>query len=145
METLYRQIGYSFSTKFFHVAEKLSPMKGEGAAGRVRAAYHDPCYLGRYRKVYDAPREWIKSLTGKEPIEFYRRREKSYCSGAGGLLPVSSPKTADAITKNRLQEFRDTKADALVTACPTCARRFKKIDRKLTVLTLSDLAGEFSS
>ena len=161
METLYRELGFSFATKFFHVAEKIPPSRSystnsssllrSGAKPQLapfskwgkslRIAYHDPCYLGRYRGIYDEPRRLIAQITGKAPVEFFRNRENSYCCGAGGLLPVTSPESAKKITENRLEEFYRTGASLLVSACPTCLHRFKEIDPKVEVKSLMDLIG----
>ena len=48
-----------------------------------RATYHDPCYLGRYNRVFDAPRKLIQRA-GLELIEMPRNRANSFCCGAGG-------------------------------------------------------------
>jgi Fe-S oxidoreductase len=142
METLYRSAGHPVRAKFEHVTEYLAGQEKIKLKKRKAPslAYHDPCYLGRYRKTYEAPRRLIESVSGQPPREFLLNREEAYCSGGGGLLPVSSPETADAITKTRLAQFQETGAELLVTSCPTCVQRFRKFGVK--ALSLIDFLAE---
>jgi len=133
MQTLYAEVGFSVSSKFLHVTEFLSPgfKKLKSSSRKLKASpkkivYHDPCYLGRYRGIYDEPRKILASVLGEPPQEFFRNKQRSSCCGAGGLLPVSFPETADKITADRIQEFHQTGADLIVSSCPTCVERFKK-------------------
>ena len=41
-------------------------------------AYHDPCYLGRYREVYDQPRAVVARYA--ETVEPRRSRERSFAA-----------------------------------------------------------------
>jgi len=93
---------------------------------KVKVSYHDPCYLGRGLKIYDAPREVLASLDGVELMEMGRNRENSFCCGARGLgnyVPNLSKDTA----RERIKEFKVTGADLLITACAYCKDNFQKV------------------
>jgi len=93
---------------------------------KVKVSYHDPCYLGRGLKIYDAPREVLTSLDGVELVEMARNRENSFCCGAGALghyVPNLSKDTA----RERIKEFKATGADLLITACAYCKDNFQKV------------------
>src|SRR5690606_35008122 len=43
-----------------------------------KLTFHDPCYLGRYSRIFDEPREVINRL-GAEQVEMPRNRQRSFC------------------------------------------------------------------
>jgi len=89
---------------------------GQPASGAV--VYHDPCYLGRYRGVYDAPRK-VAALAGRlaEPP---RRRETSFCCGAGGGLVFLGEEKGARVSHDRARELLATGAQQIAVACPFC-------------------------
>jgi Fe-S oxidoreductase/nitrate reductase gamma subunit len=96
---------------------RLRPSKQLGK----QVTYHDPCTLGRYNGVYDEPRRVLAAL-GAELVEMPRRRDNSFCCGAGGgRIWMTELKREDA---RRPSEQRIDEAVALgdvdyfVVCCP---------------------------
>ena len=108
-----------------------------------KVTYHDPCYLGRYNDVYDAPRRVIQA-TGCELVEMPRHRDKAFCCGAGGGRIWME----EAEVKERPSEARINEAVSLdgvrvfVVACPkdiTMYRDAVKTTGKENQIVVKDL------
>ena len=98
-------------------ADKLPAQKN----GRV--VFHDPCYLGRYRGIYDAPREVI--ARSAEVVDPPRARERSFCCGAGGGLVFLGEETGARVNETRARELVATGANTVGAACPFCNSMFQ--------------------
>src|SRR6202050_2205912 len=83
-----------------------------------KIVFHDPCYLGRYRGVYDEPRK-VASLAG-ELVEAPRTRERSFCCGAGGGLAFLGEEKGERVSQVRAAELVGTGAQTVAAACPFC-------------------------
>ncbi len=92
-------------------------------AGNDKVVFHDPCYLGRYRGVYDQPRT-VAALAG-EVIDPERARERSFCCGAGGGLAFLGEEKGDRVSHNRAKELVATGANIVGAACPFCNTMFR--------------------
>jgi len=81
--------------------------------------YHDPCYLGRYNRVFDAPRTILTSL-GLRLTEMGRCRENSFCCGAGGgRIWMTEGNIRERPSENRIREAVALgDVDYFVVACP---------------------------
>ena len=88
-----------------------------------KIVFHDPCYLGRYRNVYDEPRTLVQ-LSG-QLVEAPRNRERSFCCGAGGGLAFLGEETGERVSHVRAQELVATGATTVGTACPFCNTMFR--------------------
>jgi Fe-S oxidoreductase len=85
--------------------------------------YHDPCYLGRYQGVYEAPRE-VVAMSGTL-VEAPRSHERSFCCGAGGGLAFLGEETGERVSHVRARELAGTGAQTVATACPFCNTMFR--------------------
>lgn len=128
----------------FHVSQLVS----QNADGKLKLekpmtlAYHDPCTLGRHSKVYDAPRNALKSIEGLTLVEAEPSKEFSGCCGGGGGLYSLNNEMASEIAYGRLsRDVLPLGVDGLVTCCPVCYLNFKRTAAKKKVdLNVYDLA-----
>jgi Fe-S oxidoreductase/nitrate reductase gamma subunit len=82
--------------------------------------YHDSCYLGRYNQIYDSPRDILKSVSSGKFFEMEKRKEKSFCCGAGGGRMWMEEKLGRRINQLRVEQAKKTSAQTIATACPFC-------------------------
>ena len=100
------------------------PAAGCGSAhGSEKIVYHDPCYLGRYRGVYDEPR--VGDRTAGELVDPPRARERGFCCGAGGGLAFLGEEKGERVSHARAKELVATGADIVAAACPFCNTMFR--------------------
>jgi Fe-S oxidoreductase len=99
--------------------DKLPAGSGDGK----KIVYHDPCYLGRYRGVYDEPR----AVAGKYGtlVEAERSRERSFCCGAGGGLAFLGEEKGKRVSVERAEQLAATGAEIVGAACPFCNTMFR--------------------
>jgi len=170
---LYPKNGLDLGIPVLHTTEYTDQLIKKGRlqpkkSVPMRVTYHDPCHLGRRGEIYkggwtgddklerpvrfkqtgslgifEPPRDIIRSVPGVDFVEMERIREWSWCCGAGGGVYEAFPEFAEWTAADRLQEAKDTGAEALVTACPWCERLFKdtleQTGDDLKVLDVMDL------
>ncbi len=93
------------------------PSRGGGG---IVAAYHDPCYLGRYNGVFDAPRRALRQA-GVRLVEMPRNRDNSFCCGAGGgrIWMEDAKAAGERPAESRVKEAAALPGvDTLIAACP---------------------------
>lgn len=91
--------------------------------GSERVVFHDPCYLGRYRGMYEEPRAVVRQAGAL--IEAPRSRERSFCCGAGGGLAFLGEEQGARVSHNRAAELSATGAEVIGAACPFCNTMFR--------------------
>ncbi|MCD4716343.1 MAG: (Fe-S)-binding protein [Desulfobacterales bacterium] len=109
----------------------------------MTVTYHDPCDLGRGARVFDEPREVIRSIPGVKFVELPKDRENCQCCGGGGNLEMIDAKLSAEIAKRKIEEVMSTGAEAVVTSCQQCVRTMMTYVRRnkvpLEVLDITQL------
>ena len=98
---------------------KLKVDKSSQGRDDSQLSYHDPCYLGRYNGIIDAPRALLKKLN-LNFVEMERSGMRSRCCGWGGGAAYSDIAGKKRIPDMRMEDAREKKVEQLVVACPNC-------------------------
>ncbi len=111
--------------------------------------YHDPCYLGRYNGVYDAPRRIIAAL-GCKLVEMPRHGDRAFCCGAGGgRIWMKENEVKERPSEIRIREARKLEGvTTFVVACPKDITMFRDAvkttgsEEQLAIKDLIELVDE---
>lgn len=116
-----------------------------------KITFHDPCYLGRANKVYEAPRELISKLE-VELVEMKRSKANGLCCGAGGAqMFKEAEKGNKEINIERTEEALSLNPHIIATGCPFCNTmmtdgvKLKNKDKEVRVLDLAELVAQASN
>jgi len=123
--TLKNEYSKTNGGRVLHYTELLEELLRSGRLKPARklsykVTYHDPCYLGRYNGIYEAPRNILRAL-GVDVVEMARNRDRSFCCGAGGgriwMEDIQQEKERPA--DSRVREAAGLQGvDTLVVTCP---------------------------
>ncbi|MAG31737.1 MAG: hypothetical protein CL908_12690 [Deltaproteobacteria bacterium] len=126
------------TSEFFADLLQEGSLQLDGKLPETRVTFHDPCHLGRHGGVFDPPRSLLAAIPGVDLVEMERHREYAWCCGYGAdLVNSMQPDLASRISEDRMAEARETGAEALVTACPRCARGLSKAGDGMQVYDLA--------
>ena len=134
---------YALVLRELMAAGRLKPEKPLNA----KVTYHDPCYLGRHNRIFDEPREVIRSIPGVTLTEMRNHGPDSLCCGGGGGRMWQGPELRGEARMGeiRIKEAHETGAEILITACPLClimledASKTLGLDRELKIMDLNEL------
>jgi Fe-S oxidoreductase/nitrate reductase gamma subunit len=144
----YPQFGAQFEV--VHHTELILQLINEGRlqfSGELNkvVAYQDPCYLGRYHEIYEAPRQILAAIPGVKVVEMSSCRSHSLCCGAGGGRMWMEEEPDQRVNGLRIKDAVATQADIVITACPFCLQMFEdaagalEMEKPLEVLDLVEL------
>ncbi len=110
----------------YHYTELLADLVSRGVISLrtpltgTRVTYHDPCYLARYNRITEAPRQLIEA-TGAELVEMPRNGANTFCCGAGGgrIWMKDSAEVEERPSEQRIREAQTLgHLDYFLVTCP---------------------------
>jgi Fe-S oxidoreductase len=129
--TLKNEYAVDGQRRILHYTELLAQLIASGKLKfskrlGLKVTYHDPCYLGRYNGVYDAPRKVIEA-TGCELVEMPRHGSRAFCCGAGGgRIWMKEGEIQERPSESRIREAVALEGvTTLVVACPKDVTMFR--------------------
>jgi Fe-S oxidoreductase len=148
----YREFGASYTV--VHHSQLLAELMEAGkvpldAAKALGGAvtFHDPCYLGRYGRTVEPPREVLRRL-GAETVEMERSGAKGFCCGAGGGRIFLEETIGTRVNVARTEQALATGAKTVAVGCPFCmtmitdGTKAKNVEGKVAVKDLAELVAE---
>jgi Fe-S oxidoreductase len=119
----YPQMGGNYEV--IHHAEFIHQLVNEGKIKLKQTlegalTYHDPCYLGRYNGIFDQPRSILRSISKDGFKELDRKKQESFCCGAGGGRMWMEETIGKRIYLERSEEIVTLQVTNTAVGCPFC-------------------------
>ena len=133
----------------YHHTEIIADLIAKGKIKLTKSqdgifTYHDSCFLGRYNKVYDQPRQILNAIPGMKLAEMDRNLSKSFCCGAGGAR-MWMEEEGERINNARTDQAIATNASTIAVGCPFCLTMLsdgikdKQQSEKMVALDISEI------
>jgi Fe-S oxidoreductase len=148
----YRELGGEYTV--VHHSQLLAELLSAGRVPLDLAAgvddlvtFHDPCYLGRYAKQYEPPRQVLSRL-GVKKVEMENSRQKGFCCGAGGGRVFLEETLGTRVNVARTEQALATGAKTVAVGCPFCmtmvtdGTKTKNVEESVKVKDLAELVAE---
>jgi Fe-S oxidoreductase len=110
--------------------------------------YHDSCFLGRYNKIYEAPRQILRSIPKLNLVEMDRNRRYAFCCGAGGGRMWMERIRGKRVYALRTEQALSKNPDIIATACPFCMTHFSdgliflEADESIKILDIAQFVAD---
>jgi Fe-S oxidoreductase len=145
----YPRLGGNYEV--LHHTEMIAGLMRQGKVSTAEkpfgkpVVYHDPCYLGRYNGIYDAPRQILQNIPGINLKEKDPCKKDALCCGAGGGGMWMNETGKRRISQVLLEQVDERHPALLATACPFCLTMLENESRErgmgasLTVMDIVEI------
>jgi Fe-S oxidoreductase len=117
-------------------------------ANTQRTTFHDPCYLSRHNRRYEAQRSALAAVPQLELNEIAQSKNRTFCCGAGGGSVWKEEKEGSRINYKRVDQLMEANPETIAVGCPFCmimmddAVKGKNLDEKVQVKDLVEIIAE---
>jgi Fe-S oxidoreductase len=131
-----------------HLYKEGRLLSGDTPSPIGKITYHDSCYLGRWNREFDAPRDVIKQLGVKNVVEMERSKRHGFCCGAGGGRMFMEEHEGQRVNFNRTDEVIEAGVEAVAVACPFCnimltdGMKQRNVEEKIQVFDIAELVAQ---
>lgn len=128
---LYPEAGLDIGLEVYHTVQYIDKLIVDGKLNFIKElpkkiTYHDPCDLGRACKIFEEPRNILKSIPGIELVEMERNRLDARCCGGGGGMTGFNPDLSVKMAAERVKDALAVGAEIIVSGCPACKDNLRK-------------------
>ena len=99
---------------------------------KKKITIHKPCYSKKLP---------AKILEGLDNVEYLPMKNPDSCCGQAGTFAIKHPEISDIILETKIKEVKESKAEYVLTSCPSCVLGLKKglyNTEEIKVLTVSE-------
>jgi Fe-S oxidoreductase len=118
---------YKEGPKALHIVEYISQLVDDGVLSfqdvpeeYEKITIHDPCLLARNLNDTTSIRNILGKIPNLKIQEPIHNKESTHCCGWSGTVHWADKEIAIKEAENRIEELKESGANVIVSACPTC-------------------------
>ncbi len=96
------------------VSKETIPVKN---TKKESVTFHVPCHSYSAMKT---PLSDFENTIKQTKADYIKASKAQSCCGFAGLFSIKNPKLSESIQKEKMEDFKSTNADYILTACPGC-------------------------
>ncbi|MEJ2249172.1 MAG: (Fe-S)-binding protein [Candidatus Lokiarchaeota archaeon] len=128
LKNRYKKKGVELKPKIIHIIDYFAELIQEGKLKITKkvpdvfkkVTIHDPCLLARNLNDTSSIRSILQNIPGLNIIEPIYNKESTHCCGWSGTAHWANKDLSIKEARNRINELKETNANIIVSACPTC-------------------------
>ncbi len=135
---------YGRDWKVYDFAQVLFKEKPKFKGANEKLTFHVPCHSYTAMKVN--PSVFYSVMESVENARVVKAEKAQSCCGFAGLWSIKNPKLSEKVQREKMEDFKNTEADYILTTCPGCVLQLKdgakKFGNRQEVMHLADYLAQ---